>query len=105
MLRAMRRSAIVTLFAVLAACGGDKTSAPEHRIPQVVKAGAAAACKADTATLRSAEQAAFAATDAYTEQASPLHKVTVNGDDYVITVVDKRCGTPGHAVGQTAADN
>ena len=93
---------LVLVALLVGACGGD--NAPEHQIPRVVKAGETAACKADTATLKSGEQAAFAATNAYIDQATPLHKAMATGSSYVITVVDARCGTVGHRVGATPTD-
>jgi hypothetical protein len=93
----MRRVAIV-LAVALSACGAEKA-------PHVVHAGYTAACKADTVTLRTQEETSFAATNAYTDQTTPLHKVTVANGTYTIAVADARCGTIGHTVGQTPADN
>jgi len=100
----MRRVAVAALV-VLAGCSSGKGRPIEKQIPHVVHAGEAAACKADTATLKTQEETSFAATDAYTEQTTPLHKVTVTGATYAITVADPRCGTVGHTVGQTPQDN
>jgi hypothetical protein len=96
----MRRAAV--LLALLAACSSKPGL--EKKIPQVVHAGEATACKADTATLKAAEETAFASDDGYVEKTTPLHKVTVANGSYTITIADPRCGTVGHAVGQTPAD-
>jgi hypothetical protein len=105
MLRVVRRNTAAMLLVLFTACGAGDSSAPERRIPHVVHAGDAAACKADTATLRAAEEAAFASNNAYSARSTPLHHVTVNGDSYVVTIADARCGTVGHTVGQTPADD
>jgi hypothetical protein len=98
----MRRVALLCLLA-LAACGSDKPGL-EKTIPHDVRAGYTAACKADTATLKAMEETAFASDDGYKDQTTPLHKATATDGTYTITIVDKRCGTVGHAVGQTPAD-
>jgi hypothetical protein len=98
----MRRFVIVVL-AVTAACSSGKPGL-ERKIPQVVNTGGTAACKADTATLKAMEETAFASDDGYRDQTTPLHKVTAGNGTYTITIVDKRCGTVGHTVGQTPTD-
>jgi hypothetical protein len=87
------RAAAIAALALLAACGAEKA-------PRVVHASYTAACKADTATLEAQENAAFATTNSYTSQTTRLHKVTVSGDAYAITIADARCGVIGHVVGQ-----
>lgn len=108
----MRRAGVV--LALLAACSNKPGL--EKKIPDVVKAGETAACRADTSALKTAEEAVFANTGAYSNVAglvsahllsveSPLHDVAVSGAHYAVIVKDARCGTIGHTVGQTAADN
>jgi hypothetical protein len=91
------------LAASLGACKSGKNGI-EHTIPHDVHAGYTAACKADTATLKTAEETSFAATDGYKDQASPLHTAAAAGASYTITIRDKRCGVVGHTVGQTPTD-
>ena len=93
------RRLVVLLAVASSACG-----AGAEKAPHVVHASYRAACEADTTTLRTQEESTFALTNAYTDQSSPLHKVTATGGSYAIAVADPRCGTVGHTVGQTAAD-
>lgn len=98
----MRR--FVFVLALLAACSSNKPGL-EHTIPHDVKASYVVACKADTATLKTQEETSLAATGAYTDQTTPLHKVSAQGATYTVTILDGRCGTVGHTVAQTPADN
>jgi hypothetical protein len=98
----MRRYVVV--LALLAACSSNKPGL-EHTIPHDVTASYVAACKADTATLKTQEETSFAVSGAYTDQTTPLHKVTPQGGTYSVTIADTRCGTVGHTVGQTPSDN
>jgi hypothetical protein len=99
-----RGVAAACALALLAACGSKDKPGLEHTIPHDVKASYVVACKSDTATLKTMEETTFAATNAYTDQASQLHTVQAGGGSYTITIVDARCGTVGHTVGQTPAD-
>jgi hypothetical protein len=94
----MTRAAAIAALVLLAACGAEKA-------PRVVHASYTAACKADTATLKAQEDTAFATTNQYRSEATRLHRVTISGDAYAITIVDARCGAIGHVVGQTSTDH
>ena len=100
----MRRRAVLSALLLLSACSSGKPGL-EHTIPHDVKASYVVACKADTVTLRTQEETGFVTTNAYTDQTTPLHKVTATAGSYTITIADSRCGTVGHAVGQTPQDN
>jgi prepilin-type N-terminal cleavage/methylation domain-containing protein len=82
------------------------------------------ACKTDTRTLRTAEEANYAKNDQYDTEAnlkangflaqeSDLHDITYTpaaagppavAESYTITVADDDCGTSGHDVGADATD-
>jgi general secretion pathway protein G len=82
--------------------------------------GEASSCKVDTRTLRTAQEAFFANSDAspgtyaandqelvdggFLSEPSALHEVTGGGAAYDIDVSDAQCGTVGNSVGQTPAD-
>jgi len=101
----MRKPATIALLlaTLVGGCKSGKNGI-EHTIPHDVQAGYTAACKADTATLKTAEETAFASDDGYIDQSTPLHKASAAGASYTITIRDKRCGVVGHTVGQTPTD-